>query len=111
LALVLKNIYPIIKVNIGTREFSIPANELSIFVCALANKKAGIRLPIIPTIIIGPIIGLLILGISLMVNGSSVIHAIIILNRAISWELKKTKDFFIRIKELPQIKARETRHK
>ena len=28
-----------------------------------------------------------------MVNGSRVTHAIAILNRAISWELKKTKDY------------------
>lgn len=32
----------------GVSEFIIPAIELSILVCAVANKKAGIKIPIMP---------------------------------------------------------------
>ena len=43
-----------IKANRGVIEFKIPASELSIPVCALANKKAGMALPTTPTINISP---------------------------------------------------------
>jgi hypothetical protein len=39
---------PISNVNNGVKAFSIPANELSIFISAMQNKKAGKKLPIKP---------------------------------------------------------------
>jgi hypothetical protein len=54
----LKNIVPIATVKIGVRELSIPASELSIFVCASEKRNAGKNEPRNPESIIGLMISL-----------------------------------------------------
>ena len=46
--LCLKKDKPIKSVNNGVKEFKIPASELPMTVCALANKKDGMPVPRIP---------------------------------------------------------------
>jgi hypothetical protein len=69
-------------VKIGVSEFNMPARELSIFVSAIQNRKAGKKVPKNPDKIMGPNI---FLGISLIAfprNGINTIPALRILNDA-----------------------------
>ena len=57
-------------VNKGVSEFKIPASALSIFVSAIQNKKAGIKLPIIPESSTKPIFSLGIFLSALVAKGN-----------------------------------------
>ena len=95
-----------INVNMGTKAFRMPTSELSNWVCALVNKKAGIPFPNSPTMIMGSMWCLFILVILFQTNGKRLNQAIPILSCATSKSLNTIKPFFIRIKELPQMNAR-----
>jgi len=96
----------IIKVKIGTSAFNIPTSELSSCVCALVNRKAGIPFPNKPTMIMGRMWCFCILNIFFQTNGKRLSQAMLILSCATSRSLKTISPFFIRINELPQMKAR-----
>jgi hypothetical protein len=96
-------------VNKGVKEFKMPARELSIPVCALANRKAGKPLPITPT----------------SKNSFHSLQAILlILSKAIGLNTRKAMEIrkaptsalekysrprFIKINELPQMSAKPIR--
>ena len=65
-----KRSIPVITVNNGTNEFSIPANPVSISFREMANKNAGIPFPNIPTMAIGKKSALLNLEKCLMATGN-----------------------------------------
>jgi hypothetical protein len=97
---------PISNVNNGVKAFSIPANELSIFISAMQNKKAGKKLPIKPE---QNTKAILLAGIFLkavVANGSNITPAVTIRSAATWYAVSATIPTFINLKELPQIRDR-----
>ena len=93
-------------VQIGERVFSMPATELSMWSCAVANKNAGIKMPIIPdkksfercfdfTCLL-----------FITANGNKTSPAMVTLRPATSPGEKTSNPRFIKMNEVPQIKAR-----
>ncbi len=104
-----------ISVNSGVVEFSIPARPLGISVSAVANKNAGNAFPQIPTISRNQIF--FVLSSRMFFNASGKIKtAAKIIRSAPTW-MPVNKSFpsgvnsprFIKMKELPQIRARRIR--
>ena len=96
-------------VNKGVREFRIPAKELSMPVCAFAKRNAGKPLPINPTstrYFHSLNFSFLILVIAKGLRTRKVIE---ILNAPTSALEKVSNPRLIKIKELPQIRARPAR--
>ena len=97
-----------IRVNSGVRELSIPARLLSICVCALVNRYAGIPFPMTPTIMSDTIFFLLIFRILLKRNGVRNKKVKNIRKEATWLLVYDSRPFFIKINEVPQIKARKS---
>ena len=93
------------KVNNEVNEFRMPVSPLGIWVCAKANKKAGMAFPNKPVTSRGQKWPLILLKF-LKLIGKRTKAAIAILKEATSVLLKKTRAFFISINELPQVNAR-----
>lgn len=106
---ILKKESPNNSVNNGVNEFSIPASELLIPVCAMENINAGMKFPIIPEII-RKLRSLAFTFFNLRkANGVKNRKVIVILIIPTSTALKKSSDLFMSINELPQIRASEIR--
>lgn len=90
-------------VNMGVNEFIIPAMELSILVCAVANKNAGIKIPIMPE---RNGFQYWFAGSAFKfrnAKGNSTIDAAVTLNAPTSLGANTNNPFFIRIKDVPQM--------
>lgn len=90
-------------VEMGVNAFNIPVNELSIFVSAIQNRKAGKKLPNNPDKMIS---GIFFAGMPLICLSAKGINSIPALNNrsAATWyALNLYIPTFINIKELPQI--------
>ena len=106
LILNLKITIPMINVNKGVSALSMPVNELVISVCAIANRKAGIKIEITPIKIIYPHFSfgtVLIFGIA---YGSKNKNANESRSEPNCPGEKTSNPFLIKIKELPQINER-----
>ena len=106
LVFVLNSKTPNNKVKRGVNEFNIPVSELLITVSALVNKNAGIKFPKTP-IPKNPFQCFKNIFLKWTNNkGDKNTNAIKILNAATSSLEKTSKPRFIKINELPQMKAR-----
>jgi hypothetical protein len=98
-------------VNIGVSEFIIPAIELLILVCAVANKKAGIKMPIMPDRngfqywVAGSAFKFR------KANGNSTIDAAVTRRAPTSSGANTSKPFFMRMNDVPQMIDKMIRRK
>jgi len=104
-----KNEIPINRVNSGVSEFNIPARELSITVCALANKNAGMAVPIIPEIAITNNLFDGTFFSRPIASGSKTKNETTIRNAPTTWLEYTANPLLISINELPQIRTRTIR--
>jgi hypothetical protein len=105
----LKNNAPIITTKSGVMALKTPVRELLSCVCALANKNAGIKLPTKPTImrfLTCRLFRPFNLGNE---SGNKTIPANTILKAPTSPGEYTSRPLFIKIKELPQTKAKMIR--
>ena len=93
----------------GVKEFKMPLSELSIFVWALINKKYGIALPMNAEINNTNPILKFILVMPFIPKGVKNKKTIKIRYRVISTGLYVINPFFMRMKELPHIRAKKQR--
>ena len=107
----LKKKKPNNKVKTGVNEFKIPTKELSNEVCAFVNKKAGIPLPITPDTNKGKIYFFFSFLNAGYINGVNDKNAINSLRAATCISEYSSKPLFIKINELPQIRAKENKIK
>ena len=105
----LKKSMPVMSVNNGVSELRIPARELSIPRCAAAKRKAGARLPTMPTTKSKNHCRELNLFTLRMANGKRKSHVITILRAPTSLLVKVSSPLFIKIKELPQVRAKKNK--
>ena len=94
-----------IMVKRGESVFNIPATELSILVCAVANKKAGIKIPINPeasSLYESP--GLISLNF-IRPTGKRNRNAAVTRNAPNSFGSKTLRPCLIRMNDVPQIRA------
>jgi hypothetical protein len=99
----LKKSTAMISVKIGVAEFNIPARELETWVCAFVKRKAGMPLPIMPTMIRYIRFSFETLFRRIMITGSRITNEKNILKAATWLLLKELRPFFISMKEVPQI--------
>ena len=107
LAFSLKKVTAKTKVKSGVIEFKIPFSELSMDCWALINKKYGIALPINAEINNTNPILKLILVMPFIPKGVKNKNTIKILYKVISTGLYVINPFFIKMKELPHIRAKK----
>ena len=104
-----KNQIPMSKVNSGVRELRIPVVELEMWVCAMAQQKAGNPLPVKATSNSKPHSRRLTPRHSFQKKGAKAIAAKLKRRLATCMGERATKAFLMRIKELPHTMERRTK--